>query len=609
MGRRPISIATAARRLYAVPVGIATILVLDWYFLPLRALDPPPVLVLWGLVVTSLAAAGAARAGRRATAAAEARGLLESQAALRRVATLVAGGVPPSEVFECVAEVVGRFRAIEGARMVRYDADGGATVIAAWPTSDAELSTGTRLTLDGESLTATVLRTGRPARMDGYTNLPGSIAAVLGEARVRSAVGAPIVVAGRLWGLMTAASRQSEPIPAGTESRIAEFTELVAMAISNAEARTQLEQGAAEQAALRRVATLVARGTPPGAVFAAVAEEIARILDVESAGVVRYEADATATLVASWGDAPLPPVDSNWALEGESVTSRVFRTQRPARMEDYSHADGPIAAEARRLGPRAVVGAPIGISGRVWGAALAFAGAGPLSSDAEGRIANFAELIGIAISNAETRSELSASRARVVAAADATRRQLERDLHDGIQQRLVGLALKARTAAMTTRPCGKLRNELGLVAEGLGAALDELREISRGIHPAILSEGGLGPALRTLARRAAVPVALDLHLPDTRLEERLEVAVYYVASEALTNASKHAEASVVELHASCRDGNLALAIRDDGVGGADPGRGSGLIGLTDRVEALGGTISILSPPGEGTAVHVQLQVE
>ena len=263
---------------------------------------------------------------------------------------------------------------------------------------------------------------------------------------------------------------------------------------------------------------------------------------------------------------------------------------------------------ARRLGRKSAVAAPIIIDGRLWGAALA-ASPGHLPVSAEGRIAHFADLIATAISNAETRSELTASRARVVAAADDTRRRLERDLHDGIQQRLVSLALKARaTATATPEPSQEIQGELSMLADGLVAAVDELREFSRGIHPAVLSEAGLAPALRELARHSVVPIALDLNL-DSELEESLEVAAYYVASEALTNAVKHAQASVIELRLDCHDGALTLSIRDDGIGGADPSRGSGIIGLTDRAEALGGRISVTSPPGDGTTLHLQLPAD
>jgi signal transduction histidine kinase len=275
-------------------------------------------------------------------------------------------------------------------------------------------------------------------------------------------------------------------------------------------------------------------------------------------------------------------------------------------VEDYSRRRGAFAAKAREAGLDSVVGAPIIVDGAVWGLVTIASTDGPIPDHAEDRLAEFTELLGTAIANTQSRTELSASRARIVAAADETRRRLERDLHDGIQQRLVSLAMKARTTeTMTPRPSGVIRGELSLLAEGLGTALEELREISRGIYPAVLSEAGLGPALRALARRSAVPVELDLNL-GPRTGDRLEAAAYYIASEALANAAKHAQASVIEVVADSRDGALTLSIRDDGIGGADPGRGSGIIGLKDRVEALGGTLSVLSPPGRGTTLHVHL---
>jgi signal transduction histidine kinase len=211
--------------------------------------------------------------------------------------------------------------------------------------------------------------------------------------------------------------------------------------------------------------------------------------------------------------------------------------------------------------------------------------------------------------NTQSRAELSASRARIVAAADQTRRRLERDLHDGIQQRLVWLALKAQMIqTMTPRPDGNIQRELSLLADGLVAALDELREISHGIHPAVLSEAGLGPALEALARRSAVPVELDLNLGPPP-GQQVEAAAYYTASEALANTAKHAQATVIDLRVHGDDSALTLSIRDDGKGGADPSRGTGITGLNDRVEALGGTISVLSPPGRGTTLHVRLPAD
>ena len=229
--------------------------------------------------------------------------------------------------------------------------------------------------------------------------------------------------------------------------------------------------------------------------------------------------------------------------------------------------------------------------------------------DTEARLAAFTELIATAIANADSRAELAASRRRIVAASDEARRRIERDLHDGTQQRLASLGLAVRAAEAAVPPDrGDLRAELSRIATGLVDAVTDLQELSRGIHPAILSRGGLGPALRTLARRSAVPVELDV-TTDARFPEPIEVAAYYVASETLANAAKHGQASRVEVSLTTRNGKLLLSVRDDGVGGADPARGSGLVGLTDRVEALGGSIHVRSRVGDGTHITAELPLE
>jgi signal transduction histidine kinase len=232
----------------------------------------------------------------------------------------------------------------------------------------------------------------------------------------------------------------------------------------------------------------------------------------------------------------------------------------------------------------------------------------PFPADAEARTMRFAELVATAISNAVGRAELTASRARIVTTADETRRRIERDLHDGAQQRLVSLALELQaTEAKIPSELDQLRGELSRIARGLAGAMEDLQEISRGIHPAIISRGGLGSALKNLCRRAAVPVELVVgNLP--RLPESVEVAAYYVVSEALTNVAKHARASNVRVGAEVSDDILQLAVRDDGVGGADPGRGSGLIGLRDRVDAMGGKLVVESPADAGTSLFVALPV-
>jgi len=371
-----------------------------------------------------------------------------------------------------------------------------------------------------------------------------------------------------------------------------------------------LERLAEEQAALRRVATLVAGQAAADDIFMAVAEEVARLLRADLGAVTRYEPDESITMIAAWDEGrTLIPAGKRVGLEGESGATAMLRSGLPVRVTNYDGLRGPTAALMQELGIRSSVGAPIVVDGRVWGTlGAASRKPEPFPEDTESRVLGFAQLVATAISNTVSRAQLAASRARVVAAADETRRRIERDLHDGIQQRLVSLALELRFAEEGVPPDQtELKKELARFADGLTDALDEVRELARGIHPAILSEGGLRPALKALARRSAVPVELDVDV-QTRLPERVEVASYFVVSEALANAAKHARASVAHVNVGVVGALLHVSIRDDGVGGADPARGSGLIGLTDRVQALGGTLSLLSPPGQGTTIRVELPV-
>jgi signal transduction histidine kinase len=544
--------------------------------------------------------------------------LADEQAALRRVATLVARQPAPGQVLASVTEEAGRLLRAGLTQMLRYDGTETATVVAGWTDPDVRwprIELGTRVTVESDVLAGSVLRKRGSTRMDGGALAAGGpIADHVRGCGLGSATASPIEVEGRLWGVMIAGWPLSEP-PADAESRIAEFAQLVATSISNAHARAEVERLADEQAALRRVATLVAKGEKPAVIFRRVAEEIARISHVDNGFVLRFEPDDTMTVVASCGRVDIPmPIGSNWPLEGESVAARVFRTGRSARMDSYRGASGPIAD----LIPNAdcsAVGAPIVIGDRLWGAATAMtaprseppaiAEAIPparLPAEAEDRIAKFADLVAIAISNADAREELRASRARVVAASDEERRRLERNLHDGVQQGLVSLALALREAEALVPPdASELPVAIERIVDGLNAVLEELREISRGLHPAILSEGGLPYALRSLARRAAVPTTLNVRVSG-RLPERVEVPAYYVVSEALTNAAKHAQASVVDIDVEATNGVARIVVRDDGIGGAEIGQGSGLIGLVDRVEAAGGEFTIISPPGEGTSL-------
>jgi signal transduction histidine kinase len=294
------------------------------------------------------------------------------------------------------------------------------------------------------------------------------------------------------------------------------------------------------------------------------------------------------------------------SLDGENVAAKIRDTGAPARMDSFDGAAGATAARIRALGLRSAVGAPILVDGRVWGALVTGSSKPePMPPQAEARIGDFADLVATAISNAETRAELTASRARIVTAGDQVRRRFERDLHDGAQQRVVSLGLELRAIEASIPPeQHDLCDRLSHVVAGLAGVSTDLQEISRGIHPAILSKGGLGPAIKTLARRSAVPVDLDLDV-DQRLPESVEVAAYYVVAEALTNVAKHAQASAVTVCATA-DNELRLVITDDGVGGAAAGGGSGLIGLKDRVEALAGDLDVFSPAGSGTTLVVTI---
>ena len=418
----------------------------------------------------------------------------------------------------------------------------------------------------------------------------------------------PISIEGRLWGVMVVAFTHDELLPADTEAQLAGFTELVATTVANAQARGELRGFAEEQAALRRVATLVARAVPPEEVFAAVTAEAGQLLTADLAVLTRYDPDGTEILLGVWDGTGAPPVavGTRVALGARDVSSLVFQTTRPARIDGYADATGPAAALARELGVRASAGVPINVAGRLWGAMIMATRSEPLPADTEARLAGFTELAATAVANAQAQAELAASRARIVAVGDAARRRIQRNLHDGAQQRLITLSLGLQEAQAAV-PAGA--DELARRLEGavteVADVLAELLEIARGLHPAVLTDSGLRPALRALARRSGVPVSLDVQVKG-RLPEPVEVAAYYAVAEALTNIAKYAGASAAEVEATADEGVLQVWVRDDGRGGADFGRGSGLAGLKDRIEALGGQISLHSPPGAGTTLQIAL---
>jgi signal transduction histidine kinase len=535
--------------------------------------------------------------------------IAEEQAALRRVAVLVARAAAPDEVFAAITEQAGRLLGVGHAVLSRYDHDGNASAVAAWSSAGAAIPVGTRASIGGRNVHTLVFQTGRVVRLDDYTGVSGAVADIGRELGLRGAVGAPVSVEGRLWGVMAVASTHERALPADTEARLAGFTELAATAIANAQARTELRDFAEEQAALRRVATLVARGAPSQELFTAVTDEAGQLLRVDYAVLSRYDPDGLVTVVGCWASTdpgrPLP-IGLRLKREGRNIHALVFETGRSARIDDYDAASGAFADTARDWEFRSSVGVPIWVEGRLWGVISVASRSEPLPVGTEARLTGFTELAATALANAEAQAALTASRARIVAAADQTRRRLERNLHDGAQQRLVLLALHLRAVQATLPPgADEVAERLeGAIAEVTGVQ-EELREISRGLHPAVLTESGLRPALRTLARRSTVPVSLDVQLAG-RLAEPVEITAYYAVSEALTNTAKHAHASAAEVDVAADQGMLRVRVRDDGRGGADFGRGSGLTALKDRVEAFGGRISLHSPPGAGTALEIAL---
>ena len=535
------------------------------------------------------------------------RRLAEEQASLRRVATLIADGAPSGVLFAAVAQEVAEILQAPAVTLLRYEPDRMMTVVAAL--NDPLFPVGSRWPLEGASVAATVLETGRAARIADYANLSGTLAEAVRESGFRSAFGAPIVVDGNVWGLIWVGSREIEPMPADTEARLTDFTELVATAISNAESRDGVRRLADEQAGLRRVATLVAEGATADALFAGVVQEVAEVLDVPMVSLDRYESEAESVTLASWGNEPGFRVGGRWPLDGPSVRARVLETRRPARIDDYAELGGTIAAAVRAEGRSASAGAPIVVDSRVWGV-LTVTAYEPvrLAADIEARLGAFAELVATAISNAAARAELLDSRARIVAAGDEARRRIERNLHDGTQQRLIALGLDiASVRAAVPESELDLHANLERLEGEVELVLDEVRELSRGLHPAFLSRQGLGPSLRALARRCPLPVSLDVELPE-RPPETVETCTYFVVAEALTNAVRHAQASYLTVSIAVNESHLRAAIADDGIGGAEPGigAGSGLIGLADRVNALGGRLEIESPHGRGTTISIDL---
>lgn len=526
----------------------------------------------------------------------------EEQAALRRVAELAAGGVSAPQVLRAIVA--------EGARLFE-----GATVCVVqggpagtWRRVEAGDGPAggeppTFRPADEDTLARRVLATGRPAAVEDDGDAPS--AARPGGERFLWASGVPVRVEGETWGVIVATGGRRS-LPSGTEDRLTQFAQVAATALTGARSRDALDRLAGEQAALRRVAELVARGAALDEVFDAVATEASNLLGKSATTLYRYHGGDIATVVATCRS-PVP-IGLQTPTDGDTAGARLLRARRPLR---FPSLDGTGSAElARALGVGALVIVPITVEGRIWGG-LSTTTPGPAPAlDAEERLVEFAELAAAAIANAENKAKLRASRARVVATADETRQRLQRDVHDGAQQRLVQTVLTLR---LGLDAAARGDETTGLIEEALDhaeRAMVELREILHGILPASLSRGGLRDGLESLITGLTVPVDLDASsLSQERLPVELEVTAYFVVAEALTNVVKHAAATRAGVTVERTAGLLTIEVVDDGVGGADPRAGmGGLTGLSDRVDAMDGTLLISSPAGRGTTIRVALPV-
>jgi signal transduction histidine kinase len=532
--------------------------------------------------------------------------LLSQQAALRRVAGLVARGAAPSELFAAVAYEVAQVTGSALVQIQRFEPDDTVTVAGAWGAAPHPFQPGTKWSLEGSQIAGPIKRSGKPVRIDDFGEASGPIGLGVRKTGILGGAGAPIVVDGQLWGTMAAGPARGEPVPVGLEDRLAEFTELVATAISNAQSREALARLVDEQAALRRVATLVAKAVRPAELLEAIAREAGQLMEVDTLHMGRYDG-RTAISVAGWsreGD-PLP-IGTRVELDGANVASRVWQTGRPARLDGYSDGAGTTADRLRdTMSVYSSVAVPIAVNGRLWGLMIASSKqARALPADTELRLAEFTELAETAISNSEAWAELAASRARLVAATDDERRRVVRELHEGAERQLER-AITAIAGATTEldEDDASARELVAQAREHAERTTAELRELANGILPAVLTSGGLRAAAEALASRMTVPVTLDVAA--RRYAGAVEATAYFVMAETLTNVAKHSGARRAAVRACLEGDALHVEVRDDGVGGAQPG-GPGLLGLRDRLATHGGVLDVESPAGGGTAVSATI---
>jgi PAS domain S-box-containing protein len=537
-----------------------------------------------------------------AIANAQARGEIETlareQAAVSRVA-VAAATQPPEHLFDIVTEETAKLFGAKRGSMVRYLEDDEVEVVGIWQEGgEHERRVGARFPLLGGAVTH-VKETGRPSRLDRDYDQ---------DSTPRQMVAAPIVVAGELWGAASISSPLPHTFERGVEERLETFTGLVAVALANAQAHRSLATLAEEQSALSRVAVEVATEEEPERLFDIVSEEVGRLLDARSAATVRFlDGEDASVIVGGWTADEQFGVDVGARLpfQGGAI-ERVARTGQPARV-DIERQQTTVQETMRSTDVASHIAAPIVVSGRLWGATSVSIGPPErFPAGSEERLGKFTGLVALALANAEARKQLTASRARIVQAGDAARRRFERNLHDGAQQRLVTLSISLRLAQAKLHDDPAAAQTLLESSSGeLASALEELRELARGLHPAVLTDRGLGAALEALADRAPVPVVLDNVLAG-RLPPPVEAAAYYVVAESLTNVAKYAEASAAHVTVEQHDGYAIVQVEDDGVGGVDISRGSGLRGLADRIEALDGRLIVSSEAGHGTRVRAEI---
>ncbi len=492
-------------------------------------------------------------------ARAELQALADEQAALRRVAELAAQEAPVDAVLEAVAVQASKLAGVDFTTLLRFEPD-GATEIVALDGAPGDIRTGMRSPAGGDGAVQRVWSSGRAARIDDLAQMSGHWPQVAHKFGFSASVAVPILLERRLWGALVVVARR-EPLPLPIERHLTDFAELASTAIAAAQTRRDLHVLAHEQAALRRVAELVAHGAALTDVFSAVATEASKQLGDLATALLRYEPGDVAVVVAQ--------------------------------------CNGGLRTPA---GPGVAV--PVTVEGHVWGSLTAGTAGPPLPAGTEDRLMQFAELAAAAIANAENKAKLTASRARVVATADETRRRLQRDLHDGAQQRLVHAQITlelAKDAAAAGRPTADLIDAALTHTE---RANRELRDLVRGILPAALTGGGLRTGIEALTDDIPLPIDLRVNVP--RLTAQTETTAYFIVAEALTNVVKHAHATHATVEIALQGRELTIEIRDDGAGGADPTRGSGLTGLLDRIEAADGTLTISSPPSNGTTLHATL---